>query len=152
MDNYSNAFTEVNEILKFLDKDEYNKIPKDTLEVIEENRNKNYQFILNDDLDLQKQKMLPETKAILFNLFRDYLSTPEQKQKIIRMQAEERRRNEEKKIKQYNNINIFEKNIENKEKYKIENIHQNNIEEKKEGFLLFKKSKFRSSRKTTKGL
>ena len=141
MDNYSNAFTEVNEILKFLDKDEYNKIPKDTLEVIEENRNKNYQFILNDDLDLQKQKMLPETKAILFNLFRDYLSTPDQKQKIIRMQAEERRRNEEKKIKQYNNINIFEKNIEHKEKYKIENTYQNKIEEKKEGviFKFFKK-------------
>ena len=141
MDNYSNAFTEVNEILKFLDKDEYNKIPKDTLEVIEENRNKNYQFILNDDLDLQKQKMLPETKAILFNLFRDYLSTPDQKQKIIRMQAEERRRNEEKKIKQYNNINIFEKNIEHKEKYKIENTYQNKIEEKKEGFIFkfFKK-------------
>ena len=46
--------------------------------------------------------MLPETKAILFNLFRDYLATPEQKEKIIRMQNEERQKNELKKQKRYN--------------------------------------------------
>lgn len=51
--------------------------------------------------------MLPETKAILFNLFRDYLSTPQQKEKIINMQAEERRKNEIKKQEIYNK-NIFE--------------------------------------------
>ena len=45
--------------------------------------------------------MLPETKAILFNLFRDYLATPEQKQKIIKMQHEERQKNELKKQQKY---------------------------------------------------
>ena len=50
--------------------------------------------------------MLPETKAILFNLFRDYLSTQEQKAKIISMQNEERQKNELKKQKQYN-IDVF---------------------------------------------
>ena len=35
--------------------------------------------------------MLPETKDILFNIFRDYLAMPEQKEKNIRIQKEERR-------------------------------------------------------------
>ena len=43
-----------------------------------------------------------ETKAILFNLFRDYLATPEQKAKIIRMQNEARQKNELKKQQMYN--------------------------------------------------
>lgn len=139
--NYSNAFKEVHTILNFLDKEEYNKIPKDTIEVIEENMNKDHKFVLNDELDLQRQEMLPETKAILFNFFRDYLSTPEQKQKIIKMQAEERRRNEEKKKAAFKEINMFEKNIIRKDKYKIENVVQNVVEEKKEGFAFkfFKK-------------
>ena len=45
-------------------------------------------------------------KAILFNLFRDYLATQEQKEKIIKMQNEERQKNELEKQKQYN-IDVF---------------------------------------------
>ena len=40
--------------------------------------NEEYEYYMNEDIDLSNQQMLPETKATLFNLFRDYLSTPEQ--------------------------------------------------------------------------
>ena len=50
--------------------------------------------------------MLAETTGILFNLFRDYLATPEQKAKIIRMQNEARQKNELKKQQMYN-TNVF---------------------------------------------
>ena len=69
--------------------------------------------------------MLPETKAILFNLFRDYLAKPEQKEKIIRMQNEERQKNELKKQQQYN-VDVFankkKENIKTKEKERFELI------------------------------
>ena len=106
MNNYSNAFTEVYTILSYLDEEEYNKIPTEVLEVVFQNRNTKYYYELNEDLDLRSQAMLPETKAILFNLFRDYLSTPKQKEKIIRIQKEERRQNELKKQQVYD-TNIF---------------------------------------------
>lgn len=82
MTKYKNAYTEVYEIIKQLDEEEYNKIP-------------------SEDIELKDQELLPETKAILFNLFRDYLSTAEQKEKIIKMQVEERRKNEQNKAEQY---------------------------------------------------
>lgn len=116
MENYSNGYAEVYTILNYLNEDELNKIPKETLEVIAENRNMEYDYELNGELDLRKQSMLPETKAILFNLFRDYLSTPEQREKIIKMQREDRIKAEEKKKHNYLNANIFkERNIEKKE-------------------------------------
>lgn len=98
---YNKAFTEVYTILQYLDEEELGKIPNEIRDVIEENRDKEYTYEMNADLDLKEQNMLPETKALLFNLFRDYLSLPEQKEKIIRMQNEERIKNEEKKKIEY---------------------------------------------------
>ena len=102
MTKYKNAYTEVYAILEQLDEEEYNQIPSEVITAIRENRNTEYEFELDEELELKEQELLPETKAILFNIFRDYLSTPEQKEKIIKMQAEERLKNEQKKAKQYN--------------------------------------------------
>ena len=102
MNNRKNAYTEVYTILQELNEEEYNKIPPEVVEAIKVNRNLEYEYELDDELELKEQTMLPETKAILFNLFRDCLATPEQKVKIIRMQNEERQKNELKKQQKYN--------------------------------------------------
>ena len=101
MKNYSNAYTEVYKILNYLTEEELNKIPKRIFNVFEQKRNKDYEYTLNEDLDLNNQPMLEETRAILFNLFRDYLSNNEQKEKILKMQEEYRLKAEEKKKKEY---------------------------------------------------
>lgn len=120
MSNRKNAYAEVYIILQELNEEEYNKIPPEVIETIEANRNEAYEYELDEELELKDQPMLPETKAILFNLFRDYLATPEQKAKIIRMQNEERQKNELKKQQMYN-TDIFA----NKPK---ENLTENNSE------------------------
>lgn len=102
MSNRKNAYAEVYTILQELNEEEYNKIPPEVIKTIEANRNEDYEYELDDELELKDQPMLPETKAILFNLFRDYLATPEQKAKIIRMQNEARQKNELKKQQMYN--------------------------------------------------
>ena len=102
MSNRKNAYAEVYTILQELNEEEYNKIPPKVIKTIEANRNEEYEYFLDDELELKDQPMLPETKAILFNLFRDYLATPEQKSKIIRMQNEARQKNELKKQQMYN--------------------------------------------------
>lgn len=118
MDKYSNAYAEVYTILEYLDEEEKKKIPPQVLEAIEQSRNKEYIFDIEDDIELKDQILLPETRAILFNLFRDYLSEPWQKEKIIKMQREERERNEQKKKQMYNS-DVFAKednSIENSKK------------------------------------
>ena len=102
MSNRKNAYTEVYTILQELNEEEYSKIPPEVIETIEVNRNEEYEYELDDKLELREQPMLPETKAILFNLFRDYLVTPEQKAKIKKMQNEARQKNELKKQQIYN--------------------------------------------------
>ena len=102
MSNRKNAYAEVYTILQELTEEEYNKIPPKVIKTIEANRNEEYEYELDDELELKDQPMLSETKAILFNLFRDYLATPEQKAKIIRMQNEARQKNELKKQQMYN--------------------------------------------------
>ena len=119
MNNRRNAYTEVYTILQELNEEEYDKIPSEVIKAIEENMNKQYEYVLDDELELKEHTMLPETKAILFNLFRDYLAMPEQKEKIIKMQNEERQKNELKKQNKYN-TDIFE----NKKKEKTKQIEK----------------------------
>lgn len=112
MENGKNSYTEVYTILQDLDDEEYNKIPPVLIKTLEENMNKDYEYEIDDDLELKDHKMLPETKAILFNLFRDYLATSEQKQKIIKMQNEERTKNELKKQQKYETDIFKNKKVE----------------------------------------
>jgi len=96
--SYQRAFTEVYEILIYLDEEYFNKIPTQIIKAIEENRDTEYFFYVDESLPFTEQKLLEETRAILFNLYRDYLSDPEIKNKILQYQREEKNLSE--KIKQ----------------------------------------------------
>ena len=105
--NRKNAYQEAYTILQELDEKEYLKIPPEVIQALKENRNEEYYYEVDEDTELKYQPMLPETRAIIFNIFRNYLATPEQKEKIKQMIAEERAKSEIKKKKQYNTENIF---------------------------------------------
>ena len=132
MNNRKNAYAEVYTILQELNEEEYNKIPPEVIETIEANRNEEYEYELDNELELKDEPMLPETKAILFNLFRDYLATPEQKAKIIRMQNEARQKNELKKQQMYNTDVFANKPKENQSSNNNETMQ---IVEYKENFF-----------------
>lgn len=131
---YNNAYTEVYVIINSLAREDYNKIPLDMIHAIRENRNKNYRFAIDEHLNLKEQKLLPETKAILFNLFRDYLATKEQRNKILNFQYMERIHLEKKKKEEYKGSdNLFtsnnkKKSIEKNEKLPIVIKRENFVE------------------------
>ena len=79
---YANAFSEVYEILQHLENSSYRKISSDLINTIKNNRNTSYAYKLNPEKELKDQEMLPETKAILFNIFKNYLANKEQQQII----------------------------------------------------------------------
>lgn len=135
MNNRRNAYKEVYIVLQDLNEEDYNKIPPEIIETIKENSNEEYEFVLNDELELKEQQLLPETKAILFNLFRDYLATPVQKEKILKMQSEERKKVEEKKKQNYTNVDVFKKNKYEDIEEKTNNKELQIVQIKKEGFF-----------------
>lgn len=110
--NRKNAYQEAYTILQELDEEEYSKIPPEVIQALKENRNEEYYYEVDEDTELKYQPMLPETRAIIFNIFRNYLATPKQKEKIKQMIAKERAKSEIKKKKQYNPENIFKSNTQ----------------------------------------
>ena len=137
MSNYSDACTEVSIILSLLNVEEYNKIPRDIIEAIEKNKNRKYTFEFDYNVEPREQKLLKETKAILFNLFRDYLANSKQRETIIKMQNEERNKQNERKKLKYNVDDIFKKEI-----YEKDGTEDTKLKEENTALICTKKDSF----------
>ena len=107
---YSNAYTEVLEILSHLSKEEYSKIPIDKINFFKNNMNKSYVYKINPEMDLSKQYIYKEANAILICLFRDYFATEKQKKILNNLLTQNQEKIENIKKEKYNSDNIF-KNI-----------------------------------------
>ena len=91
---YANAYTEVLDILKYISKEDYEKIPKSKIKVFEENSNKNYHFTYDEYKTLDEQNVSEIAKMIIAILYRDYWATKEQRYIIIKKQREAREEQE----------------------------------------------------------
>ena len=113
---YANAYSEVLGILKFISKEDYDKIPESKIELFTVNSNKEYNFVYNPEKTLDEQNVSKRAKAIIGILFRDYWATEIQREKIIRKQKNDRLILEEEKKSLYDVDNIFKKrNVSNEE-------------------------------------
>ena len=80
--NYSKAYTEVLEILKYLPKNEYGKIPHERIQFFEDNKDYSYNFKIDPQIPLDKQNISIEANSIIVMLFRDYFASETQKEKL----------------------------------------------------------------------
>lgn len=80
--NYSKAYTEVLEILKYLPKNEYGKIPHERIQFFENNKDYSYNFKIDPQIPLDKQNISIEANSIIVMLFRDYFASETQKEKL----------------------------------------------------------------------
>ena len=119
-EKYSIAYSEVLEILKHISQEDYEKIPKSKIELYKENANKDYVFNYNPTKTLNEQNVSKIAKGIIAILFRDYWATPEQREKIIRKQNNDRIQIEMEKAKKYN-PDVFKAN-KNKEEVKNKSL------------------------------
>lgn len=128
---YAKAYTEVLEIFKYFPEEEYLKLPKEKIEFYESNRDKAYNFTINPEIDLSKQNISKEARAIIVTIFRDYYATEEQKKVINDILELNQRKDEEEKRRKYNPEDIFKNNtnLENKNTIQIEKDN-NKIENK----------------------
>lgn len=79
VEKYNKACTEILEILKYLPKHEYEKIPKEEIEFFEQNKDKSYVFEFNEELSFEEQSILPETQTIIVKLYKDYFGLNDSK-------------------------------------------------------------------------
>ena len=84
---YKEAFTEVNEIIKMMPDELVNKIPSKFREMLEDERDKEYNPNIQEPLENQKLKN--ETIIILGLIYRDFLCSPNEKRKLQEKDARE---------------------------------------------------------------
>lgn len=130
--NYPKAYKEVVEILKYVPKENVDKIPQTMLDTLNSKMDNTYNFSIDINKSFEEQELLEETKAILANIFRDYWATPYQKERILEKEKYARQKIEEEKRANCN-YDIFKK--ENKTENNENELNNNlPIEVKKENF------------------
>ena len=106
---YKEAFTEVNEIIKMMPDELVNKIPSKFREMLEDERDKEYNPNIQEPLE--KCKLKNETIIILGLIYRDFLCSPDEKRRLQEKDARElqevQRTIEEEIRKKYNPDDIF---------------------------------------------
>ena len=112
-ENYKKALKQVYMTLKSLGKDIIDKIPIDMLNFIEENMDKDYFFVLDENIELEEQELMDETLGIISLIWRDYLCSDEERKKLQAEDSERQKQFENEQRKKYNPDNIFKRMDEN---------------------------------------
>lgn len=122
MKEYNKKLVEVDEILKHLSQENYNKIPEEIKVAIAENRDKEYKWTYDDTKKLKEQDVSDDTIAILSYINMEYLLDEEQKKFVESLHEQ----NEKKTINNTNyNVDIF-----NNKSNKTTNVCQELVVEK----------------------
>lgn len=113
---YRQAFSEVDKIIKSLPENLKRKIPTRFVYMIRENRDINYNPEIGGKL--QEKRLKPQTEIMLGLIYRDFLCSKQEKEKLLRKDKEEL-------------IEIYNKEEQDaRKKYKVEDIFKNKKERK----------------------
>lgn len=115
---YSKAYTEVLEIINHFSEEEYKKIPKNKIAFFENNKDKEYNFKIDPNIDLSEQNISQNANAILVSLFRDYFATDKQKEILNNLLQQNQDKIEIEKHQKYNPDDIFNNKVYTKESKK----------------------------------
>ena len=85
MKEFKKRLTEVDEILNHLDIDEYNKIPKEYIDIIKENKDNNYIWKYDETKKLKDQNVSDDTIAILSYINMEFLLNDKQKEFVNKL-------------------------------------------------------------------
>lgn len=149
INNYKKALVEVDAVLSCLDYNEYKKIPTNIINAIENNKDEEYMYEYDEELEYEDWSLMPETKAILYNIFKKYLATEEQRKYLQQKERLENYKIESEKIKKYNSENLFKKE---KEVKKVEQEENNELIVKRDSSFKRILEKLKSIFRFIKGL
>ena len=70
-ENLANSFSEVLEVLKYIPKDDYEKIPKKFLNLLKRNCNEKSEFRYNCALPIEKQDLSEDAQTLLSIIYKN---------------------------------------------------------------------------------
>lgn len=106
-EEFRNSCKEVLEILKFVNEDDIEKIPKYEIEILQKNANKDYEFVYNQNKTMEEQNVSKLAKAIIATYFEKYTATEMQKQKIKEKRIYDDIQIEKRKSEEYGQVDLF---------------------------------------------
>ena len=115
INTYECGYVEVLEILKHIPQEQYNKIPKEKILFYENNRSKEYTYIYNEQMPNLSRK----ATVIITNLYKEYIATASEKNKIEKILELNNKKQEYDKQKRFNSMDIFKNKNKNET---IENV------------------------------
>lgn len=125
--NFKKSYNEVLEILKYIPKSDYEKIPENVIHEYRIKSNLQYQFKYNENLPLKYQNLSSDTLDILAVLYKKYMSSDDESARIKRYDAMRQKQIENEKIKRYNVDNIFKNRQNNSGTIKKDQVESNAI-------------------------
>lgn len=138
--NYSKACTETLKIIDLLSVEDFKKIPDNVIKILEENKDESYIFEYDYTKNLTNQNIENLTKAIISNLYKNYIANDTEKNEIIKLEISQLKEEAILKNQKYNSDNLFKKKQKNEDKEKISNNMQMIIIDKTPWYnKLFKK-------------
>lgn len=78
-ENIPKACTEMTEIFQHMSKDVLERIPEGVRRNIKMNRDKTYVFRYDPNKELNDQELLPETRGMIAEIYRDYVASEEER-------------------------------------------------------------------------
>lgn len=105
-EKFPNAYKEVYEILKYMDKKDVELIHNNFMEMLKHNMNNDYKFEIDENKDFEEQNLLKETKVLLAYIYMNYWGMENEKEIIRKKFQQDIIRAEEAKPK-YNPDELF---------------------------------------------
>ena len=112
-----NVYSEVYEILSYMDKISVMKITMEILNTIKENRNKKYISKINKKDIFNRNNVLPETIKYMAWIDVNYWETKEEKERLKKLHIKKIAQEEKEKSEKYRNIEYFKKEKVSKTNY-----------------------------------
>ena len=137
--DYNKRLVEVDVILEKLSESDYIKIPKDVIQVIKDNMDKEYTWEYDETKELKDQNLSRDTIALLSYINTEYLLNDKQReymQRLYEINEQEKRKKEYSNDTKYDYSELFKRN--NKITEQLE--HEVEIEQK--GLVIYKETFF----------
>ena len=115
MEDYSNTYAEVLEILDNLVEEDYKKIPKEYINYMKECSNKDYDFKYDKTKPFKEQDISTNAKLVLFFFFEEFATNEVQKEKIKRYKMKIISDYEREKVQKYSTEDLFKNRANNKQ-------------------------------------
>lgn len=104
---YQKAYKELYCVIQILTEEEKNKIPIELIENIKKNMNSTYDFFIDKDKSILEQNLMPQTQALIIEIYQKYLAPEEDKVKWEKYNQICYQKSEQEKRKKYNPENLF---------------------------------------------